>query len=132
MSSTSASKMRSESFSPDFALGRPLTDSVASHSHHNVIQVFLTSLVRIPAKEGTAILTRRKGEQLVLTYRDIVIKVIITGTERRQIKLRIEAPREVRILKQELVLSGQENDISTVNGAPACFNGKQITVGDHV
>lgn len=50
-------------------------------------------------------LTRRKGEVIVMTIEDITIRVMCLGqkSDSGAIKLGIDAPAKVRIMREELV-----------------------------
>ena len=52
------------------------------------------------------VLTRRVGEALIINGN---IKVIILGVERRQIKIGIEAPRDINIAREELLEGKDEH-----------------------
>ena len=63
--------------------------------------------VIISNREGTLmlILTRRKGEELILTYQDVTIKVMVTDIHGKQAKIGIEAPSEVDVMREEILRS---------------------------
>lgn len=48
------------------------------------------------------ILTRREGEEFVLTHKGITIRVKVTNVNGSQVKVGIEAPREVHVARNEL------------------------------
>lgn len=59
------------------------------------------------------ILTRKLGESIVIRD-DIVIKVIDTG--KTSIRLGIDAPKEISVLRQEVFDSIQEENILSAKG----------------
>lgn len=48
------------------------------------------------------VLTRREGEELVLTYQGVTIRARVTDIKGGQVKVGVEAPREVEIIRREL------------------------------
>lgn len=49
------------------------------------------------------ILNRKEDQQIVLRYEGISIKVMITEINREQVRVGIEAPREVEVVRAELL-----------------------------
>lgn len=49
------------------------------------------------------ILNRKEDQQIVLRYEGISIKVMITEIHREQVRVGIDAPREVEIVRGELL-----------------------------
>lgn len=56
------------------------------------------------------VLTRRRGEVIVIERHGVPLKVLIADINRGQVKVGIEAPREVSIVREELLSSGQKSD----------------------
>ena len=48
------------------------------------------------------ILTRREGEELILTYQNVTIKIMITDIHGKQAKIGIDAPEMVEVVREEI------------------------------
>lgn len=48
------------------------------------------------------LLTRRPGEHLVLTHGDLRIEVWVSSVRGQQVRIGVQAPKEVHILRDEL------------------------------
>ena len=53
------------------------------------------------------VLTRKKGEAIVIGDN---IRIVVCGIEDGKIRLGIEAPREIEILREEIHISNQETN----------------------
>lgn len=51
------------------------------------------------------VLTRREGEELILTYQDITIENMVTEIHGKQAKIGVEAPWDVEVVRDELLTS---------------------------
>ena len=71
------------------------------------------------------VLTRKKDEG-ILIGKDILITII--DTDKEKVRLGIEAPRDIRVIRQELIAEiGMENKIAAQSSyGPVKLNGKGI------
>ena len=58
------------------------------------------------------VLSRREGERIVLNTRDGEIIILVTKVKGKSAKLGIEAPTEVRILREELREAAKPEDVA--------------------
>ena len=49
------------------------------------------------------ILARREGEVLRLTYQDIIIDVMVTNIRGGEVKIGIDAPRVIGVMREEIL-----------------------------
>lgn len=52
---------------------------------------------------------RREGETLILTYEEITIELHVTDIKGGQVKLGVEAPLEVEVVREEIVIPNRDH-----------------------
>lgn len=62
----------------------------------------LPSYFRVMRESVMLVLSRKRGESIILRRGDLVIKIIVTDTDRGKARIGIDAPLDVTIYRSEL------------------------------